>query len=171
MAYLLKPAPHLTLPKVEKQYKGATNSVERVRLLIIKLLLEGKRCPEVSSLVGFTVDYVRRVVRKYNKEGGIGLKDKRTTNGGNRFVLNEEQRARLAVLIEKESPPDGGFWTSPKIRIWVEKETGKTISEVSAWKYLKRLGFSILVPRPHHVKANLESQEEFKKKDTAGSYS
>lgn len=170
MAYLLKPAPHLLLPEVEKQYKGATNSVEKMRFFIIKLLLEGKTCPEVSSLVGFTVKYVRRVVRRYNKEGMDGLKDRRTTNGGNRSALNEEQRIRLAQSIEKESPPDGGFWTSPKIQQWVKQETGKTISTVSAWKYLKRLGFSVLVPRPHHTKANKEKQEEFKKKQTSRSY-
>src|SRR5579859_3423594 len=60
MPALLKPAPHLSLPEVEKQYKEASNSVEKIRFLIIKLLLEGKRCPEIATVVGYCVGYVRR---------------------------------------------------------------------------------------------------------------
>src|SRR5258708_27292234 len=164
MPTLLKPGPHLSLPEVEMQYKQASNGVEKIRFLIVKLLLEGKRCPEVAALVGFSIAYVRRVVHRYNVEGVAGLRDRRVSNGGNRSVLNAEQRQRLADLIEQGEPEDGGLWTSVKVQHWVEQETGKRISLVSAWKYLKRLGFSVLVPRPRHVKADQQAQTEVNKK-------
>jgi len=41
--------------------------------------------------------------------------------------------------------------------------TGRTIHPQRGWEYLKRLGFSLQVPRPRHHKADPVQQELFKR--------
>lgn len=49
--------------------------------------------------------------------------------------------------------PDGGLWTGRKVAAWVSKETKTCVSHVTGWHYLRRLGFTIQVPRPSHAQA------------------
>jgi hypothetical protein len=57
------------------------------------------------------------------------------------------------------------MWNSRKVGEWIERRTGKVVSQKKqrGWEYLKRLGNSPKVPRPHHEKANNSEQEAFKK--------
>lgn len=164
MAKILIPAPHLTLPEVEMQVKKSKEAVEHIRWQIIRLMLKGKRATEIAEIFNLTVGWVREIVRRYNKEGPSGLKNKRANNGGNRSILNESQRRELADVLEHQRPPDNGLWTSKKVRAWVKENTNQDISVTAAWKYFRRLGFSIRVMRPRHIKADILKQEEFKKK-------
>lgn len=167
MAKILIPAPHLTLPEVETQVKKTKEVVEHTRWQIIHLMLKGKRATEVAEIFNLTVGWVREIVRRYNKDGPSGLKNKRTTNGGNRSILNESQRQELANTLEHQRPPDNGLWTSKKVCAWVKEKTNQDISVTAAWQYFRRLGFSVRVLRPRHIKADPLKQEEFKKKYSA----
>jgi transposase len=60
-------------------------------------------------------------------------------------------------------PPDGGLWTGPKLRDWVERELGKRLSFYPIYRLLHEMGFALRVPRPRHRKADGEAQEAFKK--------
>ena len=47
---------------------------------------------------------------------------------------------------------------------WVEEHTGKTRAQVTAWTYLRRLGFTLQRPRPRHTqRATGEARAAFKK--------
>jgi transposase len=65
----------------------------------------------------------------------------------------------------REPPPDGGMWNSRKVGEWIERRTGRLVSQKKqrGWEYLKRLGQSPKVPRPHHASADAREQEAFKK--------
>jgi hypothetical protein len=65
----------------------------------------------------------------------------------------------------KKPPPDGGMWNSPKVGEWIERRTGKILTQKKqrGWKYMRELGQSPKVPRPPHNKANKAQQEAFKK--------
>jgi|SRR5215213_1772555 len=71
---------------------------------------------------------------------------------------NSEKRSR-------SPPPDGGMWNSPKVGEWIERRTGKVLTQKKqrGWEYMRRLGNSPKVPRPRHKKANKHEQEAFKK--------
>ncbi len=56
-------------------------------------------------------------------------------------------------------PPDGGLWTGPKLRDWVERELGKRLSLYPIYRLLHEMGFALRVPRPRHRKADGEAQE------------
>jgi transposase len=163
MAKTLKPAPHFSLPEVEKQYKNEKEATIKTHWQIIYLRLKGKKVEEIAETVSYTPGWVREIIRRYNKEGKRGLEDKRIHNGGNRYLLDEKQRARLLHTLKEEKPKDGGLWTGPKVTAWIEEEIGKKIRPATGWDYLTRLGFSIHVPRPFHARADLKAQEEFKK--------
>lgn len=163
MPKALIPAPHLSLPEVEKQYKQEKEAVVKTHWQVIYLRLEGKRVEEIAETVGYSPGWVREIIRRYNKEGEEGLRDRRANNGGNRYLLNEEQRARLLYTLKEEKPLDEGLWTGPKVTAWIEKEIGREIRPATGWDYLRRLGFSIRVPRPVHVRGNKRAQEKFKK--------
>lgn len=166
MPKLLQIVPHLSLEEVEVKYKKTKDSVEKGRLQIIKLLLQGKKCSEVVKLSSFGIDYIYRVVHFYNKHGPESLKDKRKQNGGNRAILSLQQRAKLAKAITEEKPPGGGLWTGPKIQEWVQQEVGVSVGHTCAWEYLQKLGFALKVPRPAHKKKDKQALEQFKKNST-----
>jgi len=65
-------------------------------------------------------------------------------------------------------PPDGGLWTGPKLRAWVERELGKKVSLYPIYRLMHELGFSPQVPRPRHRKADEREQGEFKKTPSRG---
>jgi transposase len=71
-----------------------------------------------------------------------------------------EERMRVLEALQGP-PPDGGLWTEPKLRDWVERELGKKLSLYPIYRLLHEMGFALRVPRPRHRKADGEAQEAF----------
>jgi transposase len=86
-------------------------------------------------------------VRRYNLEGPEALKDKRHQNPGQKPKLTPEERMRVLEALQGP-PPDGGLWTGPKLRDWVERELGKRLSLYPIYRLLHEMGFALRVPRP-----------------------
>jgi transposase len=113
---------------------------------------------------GFRQRWARQLVHRYNQYGPAGLSDKRADNPGKEPILNNKQQSELKRLILKESPPDGGLWTSAKIADWIEDKTGERPSDRTGLNYLNVLGFSLQQPRPQHIRRATEPERnEFKK--------
>lgn len=159
------PAPHLTLPEIETQIKQETDAKMVNRLRVIQYRLEEKGTGTIVRLLGFTEGWVRKLIHRYNGKGLAGLTDTRKNNGGNRSLLTEKEQKELLALFRKKHP-DGGLWTGPKVARWIMERKKKRIREATGYDYLKRLGYTLQIPRPHHVKANKDKQAEFKKKST-----
>jgi transposase len=73
----------------------------------------------------------------------------------------------LALALDaalRSAAPDGGLWTAPKVAAWVAEQTGQAVHETTAWRAMRRLGFTLQVPRPRHRRsASAAEQEAFKK--------
>ena len=163
--------PHFSVEVLRERYLECECPRERTHWHIIWLLADTthSRTPrEVAEIVGRTPDCVRKLLKRYNAEDEAAIQDKRKNSGRKRF-LDETQQAALEVALSVP-PADGGLWTGPKVAAWISETLQRSVSDVSGWKYLRRLGWTLQTPRPQHqAAATPDEQQAFKKTKGAGS--
>jgi transposase len=155
-------ANHLTLNELWRRAKKAKDPIEKDRFLAVYHAKRGLTAKEIARIIPNTPRWVQETVRRYNLEGPEALKDKRHQNPGQKPKLTPEERMRVLEALQGP-PPDGGLWTGPKLRDWVERELGKRLSFYPIYRLLHEMGFALRVPRPRHRKADGEAREAFKK--------
>lgn len=121
---------------------------------------------EVAIVVDRTPDAIRRVVRRYNKERPDGLRHRRRGRSGRKALLTETKRRQLFLELQRD-PPDGGLWSGPKVALRVSEYAGIRVSAVTGWQYLRKLGFTLQVPRPRHSETATEEERRIWKKYAA----
>lgn len=159
---------HSTPAELKQRYLACEDSVERSHWQTIWLLSrpeKGYSCQDVADLMGFSADWVRKLVRRYNLDPNRGLKDKRQNNG-NVPVLDEETQRELSKALEGV-PPDDGLWSGPKVALWISERINRSVSAVTGWHYLVRLGWSLQVPRRRHSQSASEEEKETFKKNSS----
>jgi len=155
-------APHASLEEVRQLLHTEGDPIARTRLHAIYLVMQGKPQRETACILGHSLRWVASVVDRWNKAGVEALKDRRHRNPGQRPKLTPEEQERVMEAL-KAPPPDGGLWTGPKLRAWVERELGKKVSLYPIYRLLHEMGFTLQVPRPQHRKGDEQAQAEFKK--------
>jgi transposase len=151
-------ANRLTLNELWRRAKKAKDPIEKDRFLAVYHAKRGLTAKEIARMIPNTPRWVQETVRRYNLEGPEALKDKRHQNPGQKPKLTPEERMRVLEALQGP-PPDGGLWTGPKLRDWVERELGKRLSLYPIYRLLHEMGFALRVPRPRHRKADGEAQE------------
>jgi transposase len=134
------------------------------RLLAIALILEGRPRTEAAEQSGMDRQTRRDWVHHYNGEGIAGLADVRRSPGRPPF-LSEAQRAELKELVVKGTDPETARlvrWRCLDLRGEVAERLGVTVDERMIGKWLRKLKFTRLQPRPFHPKKDAEAQETFK---------
>jgi transposase len=166
MPKTIKLKPHLDSNELENRYRKSRDPVLRSHYQILWLISEGKSTTQVMEVTGYCRGWIQQIARRYNSGGPDALGDRRHRNPGarDRALLSAEQRKELGEALKKP-PQDGGMWNSTKVGEWIEVRTGRALSakKQRGWDYLKRLGNSPKVPRPHHASADALEQEAFKK--------
>lgn len=155
-------ANHLTLNELWRRVKKAQDPIEKDRFLAIYHAQRGLTAKEIARITLNTPRWVQETVRRYNQEGPESLRDRRHHNPGQKPKLTLEEQRKVREALQGP-PPDGGLWTGPKLREWVERELGKRLSLYPIYRLLHEMGFALRVPRPRHAKADEEAQEAFKK--------
>ncbi len=159
--------PHLSYEEITKKYKACKDARQKSYWHLIKLMTDPKKeilVTEAAEIVGFCQNWARILVKRYNEEGADNFIDKRKNNEGGKFLLSKKQQKELKNAQINTRPSDGGLWTGPKVALWIEEKTKKHITAVGAWKWIKRLGFTLQVPRPKNIQAaSVEEAAEFKK--------
>jgi len=117
--------------------------------------------PEISDLLQVSTPAVWLWVKQYNRQGPSGLA--RRGRGGRHwsFLSWEEEEALLRSWEERALR--GEVLTVVQMLPEVERAVGQSVSLGYVYRLLYRHQWRKLGPRPRHVKANRELQEEFKK--------
>jgi transposase len=121
---------------------------------LVWLLAQGKYVWEVAEVTGYCANWIRILARRYNQDGPEALADQRQPNLGAPALLTPSHQQQLQRELA-QAPPDGGLWSGPKVAQWMSKQLGRKIHPQRGWEYLKRMGFSLQIPRPRHHKADL----------------
>jgi len=133
------------------------------RLQALRLVLGEMTVPEAAAALGVPERTLRRWVWRFNAEGPEGLRDRPRSGQPPKLVpeLVEDFRERVRKGAQEK---DG-----------VCALRGRDFQRILATEYaadytlggtyflLHRLGFSSLVPRPQHCKADEAAQDDFKK--------
>ena len=143
--------PHLSPKQITNKYRACRDSEEKIRWQVIRLYTrpgEVRSSTQIAEMVGLSDVWVRALLKRWNNDGPAGLHDGRRGNG-KKPLLNGVRRAALTAALHGTAP-DGGLWTGPKVARYVQDRWGITVNPATGWKWLKRLGFSLQVPRPSH---------------------
>ncbi|CAN5813327.1 winged helix-turn-helix domain-containing protein [soil metagenome] len=152
-----------SVEELRAYYRASNDAVELRRIQVVWFLAEGKNRSEVVKLTAYNRISICEVVKRYNAEGFAGLRDRRHENPGCPPLLDEQERAELFAAMQN-SPEEQGVWGAAKIQSWIKANLGKEVYLQRAYELLDTLGFSLQSPRPQHSKADLERQDEFKKR-------
>lgn len=135
-------------------------SWKRVQAVI--LAKQGWAAPHIARGLGCSLRAVKNWVARYN-QGGIEALRERPRPGRPRS-LDAEHYPRLKQRLDAPPRPEDGVCTlhAADVRRIIEREFGVTMGRQAVYDLLHRLGYSDLMPRPHHEEAIPEVQEFFK---------
>lgn len=152
------------LEKLTKRERESKDTLEKRRLMAIRLRAEGYIPPQVCSILRVHPSALRSWVNKFNKHGLTGMRPQKKRLGQNRKLSDEQINEVCKWLDEGPSEKHGCcFWTGKKLMLAIEKELGVKYSLDGVYWLLKNLGYRRLVAKTHHYKSDPKAAEEFKK--------
>jgi transposase len=156
--------PHLTTAELYRRYRQCREPQEKARWRALHLISQGTHASDAARRVGRTSGWVTQLTQRYNECGAEAVATQSgAVKPGPRPSLNEQAAIELDAAL-RVAAPDGGLWTAPKVARWIAERTGQSVHETTAWRAMRRLGFTLQVPRPrHHRAASGEEQAAFKK--------
>jgi len=152
------------LDELRRLARSQSGARMRIRMQAIVLAKRGRTAVEIAETLGVSRRPVQEWVRRYNRAGVNGLA--RRSGQGRRGKLSPEERDRFVARIESGPQPNDQVCTlrGRDFQRILEKEFGTLYRLSAVYALLHRLGYSCLMPRPKHRKADPQAQEAFKKK-------
>ncbi len=80
----------------------------------------------MALLVGYSPNWVRTIIRRYNADRSAGGVDRCGANPGARPLLSPVLREELRDVLSGPAP-DGGLWTGPKVAAWMTDRVGRPV--------------------------------------------
>lgn len=156
--------PHLTTDELYRRYRACRHPQEKLRWRALYLICGGEFANHAARRVGRSSGWITALARRYNERGAEAVPDARgEVMPGRRPRLDAEAAQALDLALRSE-PADGGLWTAPKVARWIAERTGAQVNHSTAWRAMRRLGFTLQMPRPKHRRAaTAEEQAAFKK--------
>lgn len=134
------------------------------RLLAVALILDGGRRSEAANVAGVTLQIVRDWVLRFNKGGPDGLATRKAP--GRSSILNDEQRARLAEIVEAGPIPAAHGvvrWRLCDLAQWIWDEFQLSVTRHTLGRELRAMGYRKLSARPRHRGQKADDVAIFKK--------
>ena len=153
---------HLSSVEVVTRMKESKDVTEFKRWQIIHLAQSKISAPKIAHTIATTAGTIRQYIHKYNHEG---IKEYiPAKRGGRRFGLLSLEQEKKILTEHVSQATKGEIITTRYLKPIFEKEIGKPVSMDYLQDVMRRHGWRMIVPRPHHPQRNQDIQEEFKKK-------
>lgn len=160
-----KPAklvPWLSEPELLEWLRSATSAEEyRKRITIWLTHFRKWSAREIGDMVGASVQSIWLWVGQYNQKGPEGLY--REGRGGRRWAFLSEEEEGCFLQDWEEGAQNGQLITVKQLHRALCEKVGKEVSLGYVYRLLHRNRWRKLGPRPRHVKADKNAQEDFKK--------
>ena len=134
------------------------------RLLAVALILDGGSRSEAAKVAGVTLQIVRDWVIRFNKGGPDGLATRKAP--GRASILNDEQRARLAEIVEAGPIPAAHGvvrWRLADLALWIWDEFALSVTRHTLGRELRAMGYRKFSARPRHRGQKSDDIADFKK--------
>jgi transposase len=134
------------------------------RLLAVALILDGGSRSEAAKIAGVTLQIVRDWVLRFNECGFDGLATRKAP--GRASILNDEQRAKLASIVETGPIPAAHGvvrWRLCDLAQWIRDEFELSVTRHTLGRELRAMGYRKLSARPRHRGQKADDIAVFKK--------
>jgi transposase len=134
------------------------------RLLAVALILDGGSRSAAAKIAGVTLQIVRDWVLRFNEGGPEGLATRKAP--GRASILNDEQRAQLAEIVEVGPIPAAHGvvrWRLADLAQWIWDEFGLSVTRYTLGRELRAMGYRKLSARPRHRGQKPDDIDVFKK--------
>ncbi len=131
------------------------------RKIIVKLHLKGKRQQEIADLIGCSQPTVNLWIHRYKSNKGLKtrLRSGRPTKLKGKILKNIKDK----ILKEINSANTEFNCVSTKeIKKLIAKEINKSYSIRHIERIMHKLGFSLITPRPQHLRHDQEKVDNFR---------
>lgn len=148
----------------KKLYKKEKDSKAKLRLLAIILRKEGKSLSEISTSIQKPIMTISDWLRRIENEGLHRIYSIKQTGKPSR--LTKYQLDYLYDLLEKSPEKQGipfKIWTTQLVQYIIKKTFDVLYKIRNVRKIVKKLGFSLKVPRQENIKKSSKAVEDFKK--------
>jgi transposase len=132
------------------------------RVQAVLLAKQGWTANQIALALSCSLRSVKNWVAQYNRGGIEALREQ--PRPGRPRSLGPEHYPRLLQRLDAPPRPEDGACAlrAADVRRILEREFGVMMGRQAVYELLHRLGYSSLMPRPHHEEANPEVQEFFK---------
>lgn len=131
------------------------------RELIIKLKHDGKRQQQIAQLIGCSQAAVSKWIS--NHKAGRTLETLPRSGRPTKLTKNKLKKLRSNLLTEvKVANKKYCSLNTKQLGEIIKKDVGKNYSIRHVERIMHKLGFSLIKPRPNHIKHNQKKVEKFR---------
>lgn len=153
---------HLDIDELVSRIDSTKNAWHVRKLLVIwNATVDPRPAEEIAIHCGVARQTVHNWIALYNRSGLDALLGPGKGGRRNQLMDPEEEKEFLAPFFE--SARKGQIATVTEIKLAVEDYVGHPIGHYTIYRFLDRNEWRKVMPRPRHMGAKEEAQEEFKK--------
>ena len=148
--------------ELRRRAAAERDALRRDRYRAVLLALDGGEAAEIAAALGRSRRSVQAWAYAY-RDGGVGAVQPRP-RPGRPTKLPRAREAELAARLDAGPTPADGVCAlrGRDVAGILEREFGVTYTLDGAYALLRRLGYSCLMPRPRHEKADPAERERFR---------
>lgn len=150
--------------ELKKLYNNEKKAKAKLRLLAAIQRKEGKTLDDISSYLQKPKTTIHDWLQRIDNKGLKNIYD--VKQPGKPPRLNEHQLKELEAILD-ESPSKQGMpfvlWITNLVQYIILKKFNKKFEVRQIRNIVKKINFTLQIPRQEHRKANKKLQEEFKK--------